>query len=59
MHVFGVQLIQSNIQQLRHAFLSLENLDDKNNPVMYLRLFLDENVIDVIITETNRYAEHT
>jgi len=34
-------------------------LTDKNDPVMYLRLFLDENVIDVIITETNRYAEHT
>ena len=34
-------------------------LTDKNDPVTYLRLFLDENVIDVIVTETNRYAKQT
>ena len=34
-------------------------VDDNNDPLAYLRLFLDDNIIDTIVTETNRYAEQT
>jgi len=34
-------------------------LSDKSDPLTYLRLFLDEDVVDTIVIETNRYAEQT
>jgi len=35
------------------------SLTDCNDPLEYLRLFLDDEFIDVIVKETNRYAEQT
>ena len=32
-------------------------LGEKDDPLTYLRLFLDDSVIDIIVNETNRYAE--
>jgi len=34
-------------------------LADDHDPVTYLRLFLDDDIMDIIVTETNRYAEQT
>jgi len=35
------------------------SLTDCNDPLEYLRLFIDDKVIDVIVRETNQYAEQT
>ena len=32
---------------------------DNNDPLAYLRLFLTDDIVDVIVAETNRYAEQT
>jgi len=34
-------------------------LDKKDDPRAYLRLFLDDSVMDITVNETNRYAEQT
>ena len=34
-------------------------LTDERDPLAYVKLFLDDNIMDTIVTETNRYAEQT
>jgi len=35
------------------------SLTDKQNPLICVRLFLDENIVNNIVMDTNRYAEKT
>jgi len=35
------------------------SLTDEQDPLTYVRLFLDNKIVNTIVTETNRYAEQT